>query len=38
MDQQIFITAADVAMLGYSIIFLGGVICGWAFILGMQQR
>lgn len=32
------ITPADVAMLAYSLVFIGGVIGGWAFTLGLQQR
>jgi hypothetical protein len=36
--EQLAITPADIAMLAYSLIFMGGVIGGWAFILGIQQR
>jgi hypothetical protein len=36
--EQLAITSADIALLGYSLVFIGGVIGGWAFILGMQQR
>lgn len=36
--EQLAITSADIAMLAYSLVFLGGVIGGWAFIIGMQQR
>ena len=36
--EQLAVTSADFAMLAYSLIFLGGVISGWAFILGMQHR
>lgn len=36
--EQLAITSADIATLGYSLVFIGGVIGGWAFILGMQQR
>jgi len=38
MEQQIAFTATDLAMLAYSLIFMGGIIGGWAFILGTQQR
>lgn len=36
--EQLAITSADIAMLAYSLIFLGGVIAGWAFIIGILQR
>lgn len=36
--EQLAITSADIAMLGYSLVFIGGVIGGWAFLLGTQQR
>jgi hypothetical protein len=36
--EQLAITSYDIALLGYSLVFIGGVIGGWAFILGMQQR
>lgn len=36
--EQLAITSSDIALLGYSLVFIGGVIGGWAFILGMQQR
>jgi hypothetical protein len=37
-EAQIALTAADLAMLAYSLVFLGGVIGGWAFVIGVNQR
>jgi len=37
-EAQIALTAADLAMLAYSLVFIGGVFGGWAFITGVNQR
>jgi hypothetical protein len=38
METTIAITSSDIAFFVYSVVFLAGVIVGWAFVLGAQQR